>query len=80
LDRVDVEGGFREVLEDQDKIELLETVLHTFEGGDFNVGESDNEERRVREVDQTLCGGLQANTCTEWNTFEGKLSERDIDF
>ena len=42
---------FREVLEDQDQIKLLETILHTFEGGDFNVGQCYNQEWSVGEVD-----------------------------
>lgn len=56
--RVDMERCFRKVFEDEDKIKLFECELYTFQGSDFNLVESDDEERRLDEVDETLRAGL----------------------
>lgn len=53
-----MERRFCKVFEDKDKIELFECELDTLQGSDFNLVESDDEERRVDEVDKTFCGGL----------------------
>ena len=66
-----MKGCLREVFEDEDQIELLEAVLDTLEGGDFNLGKGDDEERGIGEVDKALSRGLESNICSERNTFEG---------
>lgn len=49
-----MKGRLREFLEDEDHIELLQTELDTLERGDLDVRESDDEEGRIGEVDETL--------------------------
>lgn len=69
---------FREVLENQHQVKLLEAILDTFERSNLNVGESDDKERSIRKMDETLGGRLQSNTGSERYTFEGQFSEWDI--
>ena len=60
----------REVLEDKDHIELLETELYTLQGRDLDVRKGDDEERRIREVNKTFRCWLQPHVRTERHTLE----------
>ena len=46
-DGIDVQRRFGEVFEDEDKIELPKTVLHTLQGSNLDLIECDHEEWRV---------------------------------
>ena len=46
------------VFECEDKIELFECKLNTFQGCNLDFVESDDEERRVDKVDETFSGRL----------------------
>ena len=70
---------FREVLENQHQVKLLEAILNTLERSNLDIGEGDDEERSIRKVDKTLGCWLQSNTGSERYTFEGQFSERDIE-
>lgn len=76
--RVDMERRFRKVFENEDEIKLFQCELDTFQRCDFDLVESDDEERRVDQVDETFGGGLQPNVGSERNTFERQLSERNV--
>ena len=71
---------FCKVFEDQDKIELLQSILHTFQRRNFDISEGDNKEGRVSEMDKALGGGLQAGAGAERDTLERKFSEGCVDF
>lgn len=73
-----MEWRFRKVFENEDEIELLERELDTFQGCNFDLVESDNEERRFNEVHETFGGGLQPNVGSEGDTLKGQLSERNV--
>ena len=73
-----MERRFRKVFENEDEIKLLECELDTFQGCNFDLVESDNEERWVDEVDETFGGGLQPNVGSEGHTLKGQLSERNV--
>ncbi len=47
-----------EVLEDEDHIELLQTKLNTFQRSDLNICQRDNEEWRIRKMNETICRRL----------------------
>ena len=53
-----MEWRLRKVLEYEDKIELFERKLNTFQGCDLDFVQSDDEERWVDKVDETFSGGL----------------------
>jgi hypothetical protein len=76
--RVDVKWGFGKVFEDENKIELFEGELDTFQRRDFDLVESDDKERWFDEVDEALGRGLQPNVGSERYTFERQLSERNV--
>lgn len=68
----------REVLEDEDKIELLQAVLDTFQRCNFYVSQCHNQERGIREMYETLSCRLQTSTSSERHALEGQFSERDV--
>lgn len=70
----------REVFENEDHVELLQPELNTLEGSNFDIRERDDEERRIREVDQTVRCRLELHVRSERNTFECQLRERNVDF
>ena len=72
-------GCSSEILEDEDQIEVLQTVLNTFEMSDFDFVEGDDEERRFGKEDESIGRRLEKNVGTEWNTLETEFSERNID-
>ena len=53
-----MEWRLRKVLEYEDKIELFERKSNTFQGCDLDFVESDDEERRFDQVDETFSGRL----------------------
>ena len=75
-----MQRALRKILEDEDHIELFEAKLHTFQRGDLDLGQGDDEEGGVGQMDETLGGRLQADVLTDGHTLEGELAERDIDF
>ena len=56
--RVDMDWCLRKVFEYEDKIQLFERKLSTFQGCDLDFVESDDEEKRVDKVDETFSGRL----------------------
>jgi len=74
-----MDGCASEILEDEDQIEVLQTVLNTFEMSDFDFVERDDEEGRFGEEDESIGRWLEKNIGTEWYTLETEFSERNID-
>lgn len=68
----------RKVTQDQDEIEVLETIGHSFQMGDFDVSESDDEERWVGKVDDAVGGWKNLNVGTEWNTRESQFTHWNV--
>jgi len=66
--RIDGHDRLCEVLEDKAEIELLQAVLDTLQGCNFDVGKGDYEEWRVSEMDQTFRRWLETGTCAERHT------------
>ena len=73
-----MERRLRKVFENEDEIKLFECELDTFQGCNFDLVESDNEERRFDEVDEAFGAGLQPNVGSEGYTLKGQLSERNV--
>jgi len=65
-----MERSFGEILEDKDYIELLEAELYAFQRCNFDVCQCDDQKWRIRQMDQTLGRGLQANIRSEGNALE----------
>jgi len=55
---IDVNWSTTEVLEDENEIEILETVLNSFEMSDFDFVESNDEEGRFGKEDECVGGRL----------------------
>lgn len=53
-----MERRLGEVFENEDQIELLQTILDTFEGCDLDVSEGNNQEGSVGKMDETFGRGL----------------------
>jgi len=70
---------FGEILEDEDQIELLETILDTFQGSNLDFRKGDDEERSVSKVNKALRGGLKADAGSERNTLERQLTEGNVE-
>ena len=70
----------REVFEDQNHVELLETKLDALQGGNLDVRQCNNEERRIREMDETFRCRLQTHIRPERHAFEGEFPEGNIGF
>ena len=49
-----MEWGLREVFEYEDRIELFERKLNTFQGCSLDFVQSDDEEKRFDKVDKTF--------------------------
>lgn len=67
---IDMKWGFREVLEDEDHIKLLEAELDTLQRCDFDVCQCDHQKWWIRQMDQTLGRGLEANIRSEGDTLK----------
>ena len=70
----------REVLEDEDHIELLEGELDALQRRDLDLAEGDDEEGRVREMDETLRRGLQLDVRAERYALEREVPVGDVCF
>jgi hypothetical protein len=66
----------RVVTKHKNHIEILQTVLYPFEVSDFNIGESENEERRFSEENETIGSGLKEDVGSEWNSTKSELCSR----
>lgn len=75
-----MQGWSSEVSKDEDQVELLESELHTFEGGDFNLRKGDNGEGRFGEVYQTIHGWGESDIRTVGNPLKRQFGVRDIHF
>ena len=80
-DRVDVNRRAREVGEDEDHIEVFESILNSFEMSDFDVGEREDEEGGFGEVDEGFGRRLEEDVGSERNSAEAKLckTQRKLD-
>ena len=59
-----------EIFEDEDHIELLQAELNTLQRGDLNLGQGDDQERRIREVYKALRCGLETDVLANRDTLE----------
>ena len=55
---INVQWSFREIFEDEDNIELLQTKLHAFQRCDLNFSQSNHQKWRIGQMDQTFGRGL----------------------
>lgn len=69
----------RKVLEDEDEVEVLEAVLDALEVGDLDLGEREDEERRLGEEDERVGRRLKEDVGPERDALEAELAERDVD-
>lgn len=66
------------ILENEDKIEVFQAVLHALQRCYFNARECDNKEWQVGEVHKTFRGRLHTNTGAVGNAFKWQFSKRNI--
>lgn len=89
-DRVNVNGSSMEILEDHDEIEVLQSeldlvtsegisYLNTFEMRNFNVRQSNDQERRFAQIDKTIGRWLQQHIRSIGHTGKSQIPERNID-
>ena len=69
----------RKVGEDKDEIELLEPVLDSLKVADLDLGEGDDGERHVGQVDETVGRRLEEHVRSERHSLETELPERNVD-
>jgi hypothetical protein len=73
-------GSFREIVEDDDHIELFEPELNALKRHNLDVVERDNQEWRVGEVDQAVRTRRNLDVGAIWYTIKPELLERNIKF
>ena len=76
---VDLKRGPREIGEYKHHIELLQAELYTFQTRNLDIGQRNDHERGIGEMDQAFGRGLELDIGTEGNTFKGEFTEGDID-
>lgn len=77
---VDVDRCAMEVLKDKDHIKVLQSKLDTFQVSNFNFAQGDDQERWIRQVNETIGCGLQQYIRSERHTSETKFPEWHIYF
>lgn len=69
----------REVTEDQNQIKVLETIGYSLQMSDFDIGERDDEERWIGEMDDAVGGWKDLNVGTMRDTTESEFTHWNID-
>lgn len=72
-------GRSREVLENKDKVKVLQAELNSLKMCDLDVLQSNNHEGRLCELDQTFRGWLDVDVAPERNTVESKVPYGHVD-
>lgn len=74
-----MDGRSRKVLEDKDEVEVLEAVLDALEVRNFDLGEREDEERRLGEEHERVGRRLEEDVGPERDALEAELAEGDVD-
>ena len=74
-----MQRGFGIVVEDKDHVELFQPKLNALEGCNFDIAKSDDDKRRLGELDQALHCRVQLDVGTAGNTLETHVGEWDVD-